>query len=170
MNYKIAVCGSGDSDNEIYNKSLVFAEEIGENIAKKNAVLITGGHGGIMKAVCHGAKKYNGLTIGILPGVENDSNEFIDVAIPTGLGYLRNALLVQSADCVIFISGKWGTLSEISYAMIFEKPIVFIKDSGGFVDKIIDNGFLDYANSKFFVTDNSYEAVDKAFELVESIN
>jgi uncharacterized protein (TIGR00725 family) len=167
MNYTIAVCGSGDSDNEIYEKSLEIAEKIGENIAKRNAALITGGHGGIMRAACQGAKKYNGITIGILPGADSDANDFVDVVIPTNLGYLRNALIIQSADCVIAISGRWGTLSEISFAMILGKPIVFLKNSGGFVDKIIDHDFLDYATSSYYFTEDADDAVDKAFEFAE---
>lgn len=71
-----------------------------------------------MEAACRGAKEADGTTVGLLPGEDrNHANPYVDVAIPTGMGEMRNALIVRSADAVIAIGGGWGTLSEIALAM-----------------------------------------------------
>jgi len=78
-----------------------------------------------MKAVCSGFKAGGGLTIGILPGYDKkDANEFVDIAIPTGLGLARNVLVVKSADAVVALPGEAGTLSEIAYCLQFGIPVV----------------------------------------------
>ena len=83
-----------------------------------------GGLGGVMEAACRGAKGGGGSTIGILPGTERSAaNAFVDVAIPTGLGEARNALVVLAADALIAIGGAYGTLSEIAFALKAEKPV-----------------------------------------------
>jgi uncharacterized protein (TIGR00725 family) len=71
-----------------------------------------------MEAACRGAKRAGGTTVGILPGTDRgEANEFVDVAIPTGLGEARNALVVRAADAVIAVGGGYGTLSEIALAL-----------------------------------------------------
>jgi uncharacterized protein (TIGR00725 family) len=88
-------------------------------------VLVCGGLGGVMEAACRGAKGSGGLTVGILPGADRAAaNPFVDVAIPTGLGEARNALVVRAADAVIAIGGGYGTLSEIALALRAGKPVV----------------------------------------------
>jgi uncharacterized protein (TIGR00725 family) len=78
-----------------------------------------------MEAACRGAKETGGLTIGILPSTdEEDANAWVDIRIPTGLGYARNALVVLSSHAVIAIDGAEGTLSEIGYAITFNKPLI----------------------------------------------
>jgi hypothetical protein len=120
-----------------------------------------------MKAVCKGAKEGNGITIGILPGNERaEANEFVDIAIPTGIGHRRNFLVVNSGDVVIAIGGRQGTLNEISFAMIFNKPLILVKNTGGCVDEIIKGALM--RDSCFYVADSAEEAVKKAFELCES--
>ena len=80
-----------------------------------------------MEAACKGAKKQGGLTVGILPSSDGgEANKYLDVKIPTGLGYARNVLVVRAAEAVIAISGEYGTLSEIAFAFNEEKPIVGI--------------------------------------------
>lgn len=77
-----------------------------------------------MEAACEGAKGAGGATVGILPGLErNAANAFVDIAIPTGMGEARNALVVRAADAVVAIGGGWGTLSEIALALKAEKPV-----------------------------------------------
>ena len=121
---KISVIGGSKVDTTIYK----LAYEVGKEIAKNNAILICGGLSGTMEAVCKGAKEEDGLTVGILPSDnENDANKYIDIKIPTGLGYARNALVVLSSHAVIAIDGSYGTLSEIGYALAYEKPIVALK-------------------------------------------
>lgn len=115
----IAVIGG----NKCSNKVEQIAHKVGKIVAKVGAILVCGGLFGVMEAVCKGAKSEKGLTIGILPGENKESaNRFVDIALPTGLGYARNVLVVKSADIVIAINGKYGTLSEIAYALHFKKP------------------------------------------------
>ncbi len=101
-----------------------LAEEIGETIAREGAVLVCGGLGGIMEAACRGAKKAGGLTMGIIPGGDKDSaNQFADIVIPTGMGYSRNTLVAGSGDIIVALPGEYGTLSEISFALIAKKKV-----------------------------------------------
>jgi uncharacterized protein (TIGR00725 family) len=78
-----------------------------------------------MEAASRGAKAEGGTTIGILPtGERADANPWVDVAIPTGLGEARNALVVRAADAVVAVAGEFGTLSEIALALKLGKPVV----------------------------------------------
>jgi uncharacterized protein (TIGR00725 family) len=94
----------------------------GRLIAGNGAVLICGGLGGVMAAACRGAKEAGGTTVGILPGTEG-GNPCIDITIRTGLGHARNVLVVLSADAVIAVGGKYGTLSEIAIALKTGRPV-----------------------------------------------
>jgi uncharacterized protein (TIGR00725 family) len=97
---------------------------VGRLVAARGAVLVCGGLGGVMEAACRGAKEGGGTTVGILPGAERSAaNEFVDVAIPTGLGEARNALVVRAADALIAVGGGYGTLSEIALALKAGKPV-----------------------------------------------
>jgi uncharacterized protein (TIGR00725 family) len=80
-----------------------------------------------MEAACRGAKSAGGTTVGILPGLRRaDANPWVDVAIPTGLGEARNALVVRAANALIAVGGEFGTLSEIALALKAGKPVVGI--------------------------------------------
>jgi len=121
---KISVIGGSKVDSKIYNLSY----EVGKEIARNGAVLICGGLSGVMEASCKGAKEEGGLTIGIIPTEdENDANKYVDIKIPTGIGYARNVPIILSAHAVIAINGSSGTLSEIGYALTFNKPIIGLK-------------------------------------------
>jgi uncharacterized protein (TIGR00725 family) len=94
-------------------------------VAERGAVVVCGGLGGVMEAACRGAKQAQGLTVGILPGLDRSAaNPFVDVALPTGLGEARNALVIRAADAVIAIGGGYGTLSEIALALKAGKRVV----------------------------------------------
>jgi uncharacterized protein (TIGR00725 family) len=111
----IAVIGENDPTPEI----AALAEAVGGEIASAGAVLVCGGLGGVMEAACRGAHRQGGVTIGILPGMRpGDANPYITYPIPTGLGHARNILVARSAQAVIAIGGKYGTLSEIAFAKI----------------------------------------------------
>src|SRR5258706_5538641 len=87
------------------------ARAAGRRLAELGAVVVTGGRGGVMEGACRGAKEAGGSTVGILPGLDRAAaNAFVDVAIPTGLGDMRNALVVRAADALVAIGGAWGTL------------------------------------------------------------
>lgn len=105
------------------------AYKIGEIIANEGAVLICGGLDGVMKAAAKGAKEAGGLTIGLLPGKEKrDANPYIDIALPTSIGYARNAMVACSADIIVALPGSYGTSSEISYGIVYGRPVI---DFGG---------------------------------------
>lgn len=141
MNKKqIAVIGSGIiRKKEIRN----LTENLGEKLIDNDFRIICGGKKGVMEAVCKGArrsKKYKeGLIVGILPSLERlDANPYVDIVITTGMSYARNQIIVSSADAVIAIQGGAGTLSEISFAWQYDKPIIVLKNTGGWAEKLTE--------------------------------
>ncbi len=93
------------------------AYEVGKRLAEKGIAIVCGGRDGVMEAACKGAKSAGGTTIGIAMSYDRDeSNEFVDYVIPTGIGFARNVCVVASGDLVIAIGGGFGTLSEIAHA------------------------------------------------------
>ncbi len=165
MKKVISICGSDVDDNNLSNHALEVAEQVGRLIARKGGVLVCGGLGGVMKAACRGAKQENGTTVGILPYTKKEANECIDIAIPTNIGNIRNYLVANSGDAVIAIGGRWGTLNEISFCMISEKPLILIKGTGGCVDQIINVNLMQDIESHYYIVNSAEEAVEKAFEL-----
>lgn len=88
-------------------------------------MLVCGGLGGVMAAACRGAREAGGTTVGILPGTDRSAaNRWVEVAVPTGVGELRNGLVVRAADAVIAVAGGFGTLSEIALALKLGVPVV----------------------------------------------
>jgi uncharacterized protein (TIGR00725 family) len=88
-------------------------------------VLVCGGLGGVMEAACRGAKEAGGTTVGILPGIDRgEANRFVDIAIATGLGEARNALIVRAVDALVAVGGEYGTLSEIALALKGGTPVI----------------------------------------------
>lgn len=105
-----------------------LAFELGRGIAQRDAVLICGGLTGVMEHAARGAQAAGGLTIGLLPSEDpDDANAYIDIAIVTGLGRGRNAILAQTADGVVALGGGLGTLSEIALALRNGRPTIGIK-------------------------------------------
>lgn len=101
------------------------AHEVGRLLARRGALLLTGGLGGVMEAACRGAKEAGGTTIALLPGhLRADANPYVDIALATGMGEMRNALIVRAADVVIAIAGEYGTLSEVAFALKIGTPVV----------------------------------------------
>ena len=102
----------------------MVAEEVGRLLAEAGAVVVTGGLGGVMEAASKGAREAGGTTLGILPGSDRrEANPWVTVAVPTGMGEARNALVVRAADGLIAVGGEWGTLSEIALARTAGKPV-----------------------------------------------
>jgi uncharacterized protein (TIGR00725 family) len=100
------------------------ARAAGRRLAELGAIVVSGGRGGVMEAACRGAREGNGRTIGILPGLDrSDANPYVELAIPTGLGELRNGLVARAADAVVAVGGAWGTLAEIAFARAAGKPV-----------------------------------------------
>ena len=118
----IAVVGGGGHVSAVHRRS---AEQVGRAVAESGAVLVCGGLGGTMVAACRGAHAGGGLTVGLLPGRDRDeANPHVDIAIPTGMGEARNALVVRCADAVVAVAGEYGTLSEIALALQAGIPVV----------------------------------------------
>lgn len=117
----IAVIGAGGEDPATER----LAEEVGREVARRGALLVSGGLGGVMEAASRGAKSAGGTTIGILPterrGIENP---YLDITLPTGMGEMRNMLIVRAADALIAVGGEYGTLAEIAFACKVGKPVV----------------------------------------------
>ena len=102
-----------------------LAEAVGAEIAASGAVLVCGGLGGVMAAACRGARARGGITIGILPSTRReDANPHVTYAIPTGLGHARNILVARTAQAIIAVGGRFGTLSEIAFAKIEGIPVI----------------------------------------------
>jgi uncharacterized protein (TIGR00725 family) len=120
----VAVSGGGEAGETACR----LAEDVGRELARRGAVVVTGGLGGAMEAACRGAKAEGGTTLGILPSHDRaDANEWVDVAVPTGLGEARNTLVVRAADAVIAVAGEFGTLSEIALALRLGTPVVGLR-------------------------------------------
>lgn len=117
----VAIVGGDPCTSDEYN----FAHMIGAYVASRRQAVVTGGRGGVMEAASRGAHEAGGLTIGILPNKDLlDANQFLDIAIPSGMGELRNGLIVAAAGVVIAVGGEYGTLSEISLALKAGKPVI----------------------------------------------
>jgi uncharacterized protein (TIGR00725 family) len=117
----IAVVGAGEANVELS----AFAEEVGRLLAARGAVVVCGGLGGVMEAVARGAAGAGGTVVGLLPGADRAAaNPHLTVALPTGLGEMRNPLVVRAADAVIAVGGAYGTLSEIAFALRTGTPVV----------------------------------------------
>jgi len=117
---QIAVIGAGLCEVHVSN----LAKEVGRRIAERGHILITGGLGGVMEAASLGAKEAGGIVVGILPGEKDSANPHVDVAVATGMGHARNAVVVRSSDVVIALPGSYGTLSEIALALKMDRPVV----------------------------------------------
>jgi len=109
---QVAVIGAGICSEA----ESAAAYAVGKVLAENCAILVCGGTGGVMEAACHGARDYGGVTVGIVPDTGN-GNQFLTIVIRSGMGHARNVLVVQSADAVISIGGKEGTLSEIAHSL-----------------------------------------------------
>jgi uncharacterized protein (TIGR00725 family) len=110
--------------NHANSAHLKVAARMGELIAKNGYILVNGGMKGVMEASARGAKSAAGLVMAILPGRQTEeANPYVDIAIPTGLGYMRNALVVLNSDILVAIDGSYGTLSEIAYSRIYNKTV-----------------------------------------------
>ncbi len=145
----VAVIGDSDCSEQ----EARLAETVGELLARRGAVVVCGGLGGVMEAVCRGARSHGGLTVGILPGDNPEAaNRWVNVPIVTGMGEARNALVVKSARAVIAIGGGYGTLSEIAHALKNRIPVI---------------GVNTWSLSRHGGSDDSIIRVDSAGEAVE---
>jgi uncharacterized protein (TIGR00725 family) len=121
-----------------------LGEHVGRLIAERGAVLVCGGLGGLMEAAAGGCTAAGGTSIGILPTIDRaEANPYLTVAVATGMGEARNAIVVRTADAVVAIGGEFGTLSEIALALKMGKPVVGLgtwelAKAGGRVDALVE--------------------------------
>ncbi|HUF53032.1 MAG TPA: TIGR00725 family protein [Dehalococcoidia bacterium] len=144
-------------------EALQAAEAVGRELGRRGATLVCGGRGGVMEAACRGAKDGGGQTVGIMPGrgpEDGTPNSYVDLPIYTGLGYARNITVVLSGEAVIAIDGSYGTLSELAYALIHDRPVVGI-DTWDFNYR----GFS--GHDKIERVTDPIEAVERAIALAE---
>ena len=141
-------------------KESKLAEEVGRELARRGAIVICGGLNGVMEAVCRGAKSEGGLTIGILPSNNRrDANPYVDIPIITGIGYARNSIVAKSGQAVIAVGGKYGTLSEIAYALQDKIPVIGLGTWKLATIKSKDESII--------IANNASDAVDKAMENIK---
>lgn len=125
---RIAVCGGAEPTGQ----HLPLAERVGALLAEAGAIVVCGGRGGVMEAAARGASRRGGITVGVLPGRDaREANGYITLPLPTGMGEMRNALVVSFAEAVIAIGGEWGTMSEIAFAMKIGRPVVLLEPTIG---------------------------------------
>ena len=149
----IAVIGSSEANEELVK----LATKVGYELAQNGVMIVCGGLGGVMTAVCKGAKQAGGVTIGILPG--NDplsANEFVDIPICTGIGYARKVIGVKTGLSVIAVGGAYGTLSDIGHALGDNIPVIGLR-TWNFDQENLDNEL-------FTVTQSPSEAVNLAIQ------
>ena len=145
----IAVIGGSECSADDYTA----AETVGRLIAEKGGIVICGGLYGVMEAACKGAYEAGGLTIGILPsGDITDANLYVKIPVATGMGIGRNIVIIRTAQAVIAVDGRYGTLSEIAYALQLNKPVFGINSWSDIPGPIAVN--------------SPEEAVKKAFDSV----
>ncbi|MBN2155321.1 MAG: TIGR00725 family protein [Candidatus Lokiarchaeota archaeon] len=147
----VGIVGTSSASKHV----IQVAEKLGRLIVDNGYRIISGGLTGVMEAVSRGGQKSenhtNGDIIGILPGLlKTDANKYVDIIIPTGFGYARNLIIVNTADVVIAVAGGSGTLSEIAFAWQFQKPIIALdfEPSQSLVEKIKLLSHSDFKKSK----------------------
>ena len=152
----IAVIGGGQCSAE----EAAVAETVGRELAKRGAILVCGGLGGVMEAACRGAAIESGLTVGILPSDDPaTSNRYVQIPVATGLGQARNVAVVKSAQAVIAIDGDYGTLSEISFALKSGIPVIGLNTWA-----LSKNGRED---KSIIEAEDAVDAVEKAVSLAK---
>ena len=154
----IGVIGASRADEGL----CTLAEKVGEGIASRGGIVISGGLTGVMEAVSKGARRNGGITVGIIPSDrKEDANEHIQIPVVTGMGIARNVVIVKSADVLIAIGGQFGTLSEMAHALNTGKTVVALRSWD--LDRLAD-GALEPLLVK---VETAEEAVAAAFDAIK---
>jgi uncharacterized protein (TIGR00725 family) len=166
----IGIIGMDDHgpDEAITPEAAQAAETVGRLVAERGGIVVSGGRGGIMKAVSRGANLAGGIVVGLMPSrSKSEANEYVTIPLATGLGEMRNHLTIRASDAIIMISGSTGTLMEatISY---HRKPLIVLEGTGGWSDRLratLYNGrhFDARGNAEILFAPNPEQAVEIAF-------
>ena len=163
---QIAVLGSSEVICSVRGYNMAF--EVGQEIAKRKAVTLTGGGLGVMEAALKGAKKEGGVTLAIVPWESMSKvNNYADIVVATGIGWSRNSINLNSCDGAIIVQGGAGTLNEATYGYMMSKPIVALTTSGGMAEEISDKYFDERKTEFVYGAVTPKEAVKKIFDLVK---
>lgn len=143
---KIKLCVSGSAETGHCGQgALQVSEQLGREIARHGAVLVTGATTGFPLWAAMGAKEEGGLCIGISPASSEKEHtesyrlplDYMDVIVYTGFGYSgRNLLLTRSSDAVFVGCGRIGTINEFTVAYEDGKP-VGVLEGGWMTDEMI---------------------------------
>jgi uncharacterized protein (TIGR00725 family) len=130
---QVSIIGSSEADAAM----LQLAEQAGAVVAKLGFALVTGGRDGIMAASSKGCAEAGGIVLAVVPGTSmNEANEHTHYVIPTGLGWARNVITAIAGDIIVVIGGAAGTLSEIAFAWMYDRPIISLSASGGWAKEL----------------------------------
>lgn len=161
-NLQVVVIGDAEASPE----QVDFCEKLGCYLGEKRYTVITGGRSGVMEAVSKGVREAGGITVGILPGTRHsDANRWCTVIIPTGMGHARNSITALSADVIISIGGKAGTLTELGFGWIFHKPIISVSRFGGWSAELSGKK-IDTRRTDAILEVDSLEALKTAMDKV----
>lgn len=172
---QIAIIGSAGSEEYpsgqgIKDEQLKSAEKIGQLLAQKNCIVVTGGKGGIMEAAARGAKLSNGITVGVISGNKRfTSNKFTDIEVLTASNSqgLDEFIIVSMVDALIVLGGGAGTLQEITIAYRNSKPIISMENSGGWAEKLAGKYLDERKKIKIQSVLTEQEAVIQAIKLAQ---
>jgi len=116
----VAVIGPGDANEA----ECAAAHAVAHALAGAGMVVICGGRGGVMAAASRGASEAGGIAVGILPeDDDSQANGWLSVAVPTGMGEMRNAIIARAGVCLVAIGSNMGTLSEMAMGLKWGKPV-----------------------------------------------
>jgi uncharacterized protein (TIGR00725 family) len=164
--FQVVVIGDAIADKAEYE----FGERLGHYLGKKGYTTITGGRSGIMEAVSKGAFEAGGITVGIIPGADfSQANSWCSVVIPTDLGHSRNSITALSADVIISIGGKAGTLTELGFGWILNKPIISVSQYGGWSADLSGKKIDDRRPDNIIAVD-SFDALKVELEKIANVS
>jgi len=161
----ISIIGASEIDSKTKQTTI----ELGRLLAQNQYAIVCGGLTGVMESICKGVKEKGGLTIGIIPFIEKSAaNRFVDIVIPVPFSQARNIVVILTGDICVAIGGKAGTLSEICFAWIYQKPIIAMSNIEGWSSKISNQKLDDRRPDKIYGVETPEQVIDKIDELLNS--
>ncbi|MFW9772411.1 MAG: TIGR00725 family protein [Candidatus Thorarchaeota archaeon] len=155
--------------SEIDNKTKKLTIELGRLLAENKYAIVCGGLTGVMESICRGVKENGGLTIGVIPFIEKSAaNRYVDIVIPVPFSQARNIVVVLTGDVCVAIGGKAGTLSELCFAWIYQKPIIALSNIQGWSSKVSNQKLDDRRSDKIYGLETPGQVIEKIDELFDS--